>query len=98
MAQTGHAGMIAAALLAGDDQQALRSWGDAGYPATARRATAEQWHELTATLADESVAWRSGRMLAVRDAGFTEVAPGTVTVIASAPNAIYLESSPRIHR
>jgi len=85
MAQAGHAGMIAVALLAGDDQAALARWRSGGCLADARQATAVEWAALTAELADENQAWQSARLLAVRDAGFTEVAPGTVTVIARAP-------------
>ncbi len=85
MAQAGHAGMIAVALLAGDDQAALEQWRSTGCVADARQATAVEWAGLTAELANEDQAWRSARLLAVRDAGFTEVAPGTVTVIARAP-------------
>jgi peptidyl-tRNA hydrolase len=85
MAQAGHAGMIAVALLAGDDQPALATWRTAGCIADARQASAVEWAGLSAELADEDQAWRSARLLAVRDAGFTEVAPGTVTVIAKAP-------------
>ncbi|MGS0685231.1 aminoacyl-tRNA hydrolase [Nakamurella sp. GG22] len=85
MAQAGHAGMIAGALLAGDDQPALQTWRDAGFSAVALRADSGNWSELSSSLADEATAWRSGRLLAVRDAGFTEVAPGTVTVIGRAP-------------
>ena len=87
MAQAGHAGMIAAALLAGDDQGALRAFTEAGFPAVAHRADAGTWSRLTSELADEGTAWRSQRLLAVRDAGFTEVAPGTVTVIGRAPDS-----------
>jgi peptidyl-tRNA hydrolase len=36
-------------------------------------------------LADPAEGWRKHRLLAVRDAGFTEIATGTVTVIAAAP-------------
>ena len=85
MAQAGHAGMIAVALLAGDDQAALTRWRSAGCVADARQASAVEWAGLTAEVADEDRAWRSARLLAVRDAGFTEVEPGTVTVIARAP-------------
>jgi len=85
MAQAGHAGMIAVALLAGDDQVALGQWRSTGCIADARQATAVEWAGLTAELADEDQAWRSARLLAVRDAGFTEVAPATATVIAQAP-------------
>ncbi len=87
MAQAGHAGMIAAALLAGDDQLALQQWRQAGFQADAHRAGAARWSALTGALADEATAWRSRRILAVRDAGFTEVAPGTVTVIGRGPSS-----------
>jgi peptidyl-tRNA hydrolase len=85
MAQAGHAGMIAVALLAGDDQAALARWRSAGCPADARQASPVEWVSLTAELADERRAWQEQRLLAVRDAGFTEVEPGTVTVIARSP-------------
>ena len=84
MAQTGHAGMIAAALLA-DDHDALQRWNDAGCPSDVRRASRDQWQSLTERLADPLGGWQQDRLLAVRDAGFTEIAPGTVTVIARAP-------------
>ena len=39
-----------------------------------------------ATCSDWKIgAWRGSRLLAVRDAGFTEVEPGPVTVVAQAP-------------
>jgi|SRR5664279_328313 len=95
MAQAGHAGMIAAALSsetrerppseapAGPD--ALSRWVAAGLPVLVRRVSPEQFAGLVARLADQGRAWRVDRLLAVRDAGFTEVAAGTVTVIARAP-------------
>lgn len=86
MAQTGHAAMIAAALLAPRPDTAgdLVRWRDAGCPAVARRADAATWVELTDRTADPEASWSSHRLLVVRDAGFTEVDPGTVTVIAHA--------------
>ena len=83
MAQTGHAGMIAAALLAAD-QARLQRWIDAGLAADVRRSGPPRWAALQTAIADGRRAWSVEGLLAVRDAGFTEVAPGTVTVIASA--------------
>lgn len=85
MAQSGHAGMIAVALLAGDDPATLAGWSAAGCPVVARRASSQLWAQLSGEIADQDRAWRSAGLLAVRDAGFTEVDPGTVTVIARAP-------------
>lgn len=83
MAQTGHAGMIAAALLAAD-QDRLDRWRSTGLTASVRRATPAQWADLIGAVADDGTAWAGQHLLAVRDAGFTEVAPGTVTAIARA--------------
>jgi peptidyl-tRNA hydrolase len=84
MAQAGHAGMIAIALLAEANPGVLADWRTAGLPAVARRASADEWSELTARAADAGGFAETGT-LAVRDAGFTEVEPGTITVIAQAP-------------
>ncbi|GGM07354.1 aminoacyl-tRNA hydrolase [Nakamurella endophytica] len=84
MAQAGHAGMIAAALLAGDDPAELDRWYAAGCPVQVR-GRSERFAGLAARLADPAAAWSGDRLLAVRDAGFTEVDPGTVTVVARAP-------------
>lgn len=92
MAQAGHAGMIAAALLAHDDPASLTAWAAAGCPATARRIDAAGWQRLLDRLADPGAAWRDQRLLAVRDAGFTEIAPGTITVIAQLDGALTDES------
>jgi len=85
MAQAGHAGMIAAALLADTDQSALRRWARHGCPAVVRRSAPAPWAGLLAAVADERRGWAGDRLLAVRDAGFTEIAAGTVTAIAAAP-------------
>ena len=81
MAQTGHAGMIAAALLTAD-QPRLERWRAAELPAVVNRADHRMWRELSAAVADNGDAWSNNRLLAVRDAGFTEVAPGTITAVA----------------
>ena len=68
-------------LLAADDEPALAAWRQAGCPARVQRVSPGHWAELQAAVADPAEGWRSDRLLAVRDAGFTEVAPGTITVI-----------------
>lgn len=47
------------------------AWREAGFPLAVREATRTQWARLTAA-----------GLPTVRDAGFTEIAPGSVTVIA----------------
>jgi peptidyl-tRNA hydrolase len=81
-AQVGHATMLLAALLA---EHALKSWADNGFRTSVRTAVAPQWTELHPGDQPE-LAWRTRRVVAVRDAGFTEVAPGTVTVLAQWPS------------
>ena len=85
MAQTGHAGMIAAALMADGESDALARWAAAGCPAHVMAPDRAAFARYSALLVDPASAWQEHRLLAVRDAGFTEVAPGTITVIAIAP-------------
>ncbi len=87
MAQTGHAAMIAAALLSDTDPAVLQRWADSGYPTHGVRADEPTWRALAEALHDPARAWKEQRLAAVRDAGFTEIAPGTITVIAQAPAA-----------
>ncbi|MFI5805967.1 aminoacyl-tRNA hydrolase [Streptomyces sp. NPDC051561] len=71
MAQAGHGAQLAWWELT-DEQRT--EWRDAGFPLAVRTAEAAHWRELTA----------SGLPL-VRDAGFTEIAPGSCTVVADHP-------------
>ncbi len=71
MAQTGHAAQLAWWRL--DDGQ-RKEWAQTGFALAVRTATPAAWAELTA----------SGLPL-VRDAGFTEIAPGSCTVVADHP-------------
>lgn len=71
-AQVGHGSMLAVRLMSAE---VARAWRDAGCPLTVRVAERAQWSELLAAEA-------SGTAVAVRDAGFTEIEPGSVTVIA----------------
>ncbi|MDQ0764604.1 peptidyl-tRNA hydrolase [Streptomyces canus] len=71
MAQAGHGAQLAWWELS-DEERA--TWRDAGFPLAVRAADPGRWGELTA----------SGLPL-VRDAGFTEIAPGSCTVVADHP-------------
>jgi peptidyl-tRNA hydrolase len=71
MAQVGHAAQIAWWRLT-DAQR--KDWAEAGFPLAVRVAAQDAWPALAA----------SGRPL-VRDAGFTEIAPGSCTVVADLP-------------
>lgn len=84
MAQAGHAAMLAAALLQGDPATAaeLTAWGAAGHPSRGERVDQRRWDEWAEQLNDPRAAWQQHRLVAVRDAGFTEIDPGTITVIA----------------
>jgi peptidyl-tRNA hydrolase len=77
-AQVGHGTMLLAAMLGPAE---LAAWTAAGCPCAVRVAPAAVWGELSAP-DQPSLLWRRSWAVAVRDAGFTEVAPGTVTVIA----------------
>jgi peptidyl-tRNA hydrolase len=84
-AQVGHGSMLLAALLAAQERTAeLDRWAVSGYRCAVRTASAQQWAGL-APGEEPDRGWRERGVLAVRDAGFTEVAPGTVTVAAQWP-------------
>ncbi|MFI1565187.1 aminoacyl-tRNA hydrolase [Streptomyces sp. NPDC020490] len=71
MAQAGHGAQLAWWELSDQERAA---WRDAGFPLAVRTAGPGRWDGLTA----------SGLPL-VRDAGFTEIAPGSCTVVADHP-------------
>lgn len=71
MAQAGHGAQLAWWELSDEDRTA---WREAGFPLAVRTADPNRWRELTT----------SGLPL-VRDAGFTEIAPGSCTVVADHP-------------
>ncbi|MGW2995221.1 aminoacyl-tRNA hydrolase, partial [Streptomyces sp. NPDC001193] len=71
MAQAGHAAQLAWWELTGAERTA---WQDSGFRLAVRTAPRERWAELSA----------SG-LPVVRDAGFTEIAPGSATVVADHP-------------
>ncbi|NLG54502.1 MAG: peptidyl-tRNA hydrolase [Rhodococcus sp.] len=71
-AQVGHASMILAGAMS---TQSVWEWAQIGYRCEVRDADAELWNLLVQRVS-------RGEAVAVRDAGFTEVAPGSMTVIA----------------
>lgn len=84
-AQVGHATMLAAALLHADGRDAdLKAWAANGFRCAVRTPSRAHWRDLHPG-DDPLGAWRRRRVVAVRDAGFTEVDPGTVTVLTQWP-------------
>lgn len=72
MAQAGHGAQLAWWELSEADRKA---WREAGFPLSVRTAEPAKWQKLTV----------SG-LPVVRDAGFTEIAPGSCTVVADHPS------------
>ncbi|MEV8627775.1 peptidyl-tRNA hydrolase [Streptomyces sp. NBC_01268] len=68
MAQTGHGAQLLWWALSDADR---KTWREAGFPLAVRTAPPEHWSRLT-----------SGDLPVVRDAGFTEIAPGSCTVVS----------------
>ncbi|MEU7019562.1 peptidyl-tRNA hydrolase [Streptomyces sp. NPDC046203] len=73
MAQTGHGAQLLWWRL---PDPARAAWRAAGFPLAVRTATPERWARLTAS-----------DLPMVRDAGFTEIAPNSMTVISEFPAA-----------
>ncbi|MEV0191952.1 aminoacyl-tRNA hydrolase [Kitasatospora purpeofusca] len=71
MAQTGHAAQLAWWRL---DDARRKEWAESGFALAVRTATPQAWADLVV----------SGLPL-VQDAGFTEIAPGSCTVVADHP-------------
>nr|WP_244375505.1 peptidyl-tRNA hydrolase [Streptomyces ficellus] len=71
MAQVGHGAQLLWWAMTDEDREA---WRDAGFPLAVRTVHPDRWAELTT----------SGLPL-VRDAGFTEIAPGSSTVVSDFP-------------
>jgi peptidyl-tRNA hydrolase len=71
MAQAGHGAQLAWWELSGPERAA---WRDAGFPLAVRTADPARWSALT-----------TAGLPLVRDAGFTEIAPGSCTVVADHP-------------
>ncbi|MDI2125892.1 aminoacyl-tRNA hydrolase [Yinghuangia seranimata] len=73
MAQAGHAAQLGWLALGPD---ARNRWAADGFPLAVRTASAADWPALTAP---------GSGLPVVRDAGFTEIAPGSCTVVADLP-------------
>jgi peptidyl-tRNA hydrolase len=71
MAQAGHAAQLAWWEL---DARQRAEWAAAGFPLAVRTASAGAWAELA-----------DCGLPVVQDAGFTEIAPGSCTVVADLP-------------
>ncbi|MFE5394288.1 peptidyl-tRNA hydrolase [Streptomyces sp. NPDC056568] len=71
MAQAGHGAQLAWWEL---DDAARAAWRDAGYPLAVRTSPPQRWPALA-----------TSGLPVVRDAGYTEIAPGSCTVVADHP-------------
>lgn len=88
-AQVGHGTMLLAALMAASGRDAeLADWAADDCRCAVRTASRARWAELRPMLAEPVVAWEKHGLVMVRDAGFTEVPPGTATVAAEWPSSL----------
>lgn len=71
-AQVGHASMLLAGAMTAEQ---CERWASTGFACSVRDADADRWRRAGSRVG-------AGDAVAVRDAGFTEVAPGSMTVIA----------------
>jgi peptidyl-tRNA hydrolase len=81
MAQAGHGAQLAWWELTDAEREA---WREAGFPLAVRTADPARWRDLT-----------TSGLPVVRDAGFTEIAPGSCTVVAEHPALPARPAGPR---
>lgn len=72
-AQVGHASMLLAGAMT---EEQCATWASTGFACSVRDADENRWARLRSAV-------EAGHAVAVRDAGFTEVAPGSMTVVAA---------------
>ncbi|MFH9727194.1 aminoacyl-tRNA hydrolase [Streptomyces sp. NPDC017254] len=83
MAQAGHGAQLLWWAMTDADRTA---WREAGFPLVVRTATAGDWPGLT-----------TSGLPVVRDAGFTEIAPGSCTVVSAFPLPAVSGTEPQIN-
>ncbi|MFJ8662029.1 peptidyl-tRNA hydrolase [Streptomyces sp. NPDC093795] len=82
MAQAGHGAQL---LWWAMTEDAREAWREAGFPLAVRTAAAGEWAGLT-----------TSGLPVVRDAGFTEIAPGSCTVVSAFPSFPASPASPLV--
>ena len=86
MAQAGHAALMCLELLGGSYQAQFEQWAERGRPGVVLVADGAQWEQLK----------RDADCVAVRDAGLTQVEPGTETVLCLPPASGMTHTLPRL--